>query len=284
VELFVRLNLRRWLAGLLLLSAGAVQAADMPARDAVVPPALLGAIGCSHTRAMLIQEFAGQMGITKRGTARSYSPQQVREIMNGVDTTIEQFCSLLAVKTAATQRANLEALTSNAQWKSTLADPAAVAWLRTNSQFLAEIESLYILSQLGGKLAPASAGDAKLQQTPALLNAMNEMKFYAFTDDESAARSLLAMPDKRAHLAAVLPARFDVARLAKIEEATRTAGTPFLRRYRFDMPKVDTAKSTTVRALSQAEEKELMVAMNVAVERLKALAKQYAPAEAARGK
>ena len=284
MELFVRLNLRRWLAGLLLLSAGAVQAADMPARDAVVPPALLGAIGCSHTRAMLVQEFAGQMGMTRRGTVSNYSPQQVRDIMNGVDATIEQFCSLLAAKTAATQRANLEALTSNAQWKNTLADPAAVAWLRTNSQFLAEIESLYILSQLGGKLAPASAEDARLQQTPALLKAMNEMKFYAFTDDESAARSLLAMPDKRAHLAAVLPARFDVARLAKIEEATRTAGTPFLRRYRFDMPKVDTAKSTTVRALSQAEEQELMVAMNVAVERLKALAKKYAPGDAARRK
>ncbi|HEX8476864.1 MAG TPA: hypothetical protein VF663_00940 [Telluria sp.] len=277
---------RRWLIGIALLAGSAVHAAGAPLpsplRDEVVPPALIGTIGCSHTRAMLVQDFAGQVGLTQRGKTARYSPQQVRAIMNGVDATIEQFCSLLALKTAATQRANLEFLTSNEKWRNTLADPAAVAWLRTNSQFLAEIESLYLLSQLGGKLAPGTGDDARLQRSPAFQDAMDGMKFFAFTDEESAARSLLAMPASRAHLAAVLPARFDVARLAAREQATRTAGTPFLRRYRFDMAKVDTAKSTTIRQLTQAEEKELTAAMNVAVARLKALAKQYAPAGAAR--
>lgn len=283
-QVMCHVTARRWLIGIALLVHGAVHAAGVPLRDAVVPPVLIGAIGCTHTRTMLVQEFAGQMGITPRGKTATYSPQQVLEIVTGVDAAIEQFCGLLAAKTAATQRANLELLTSNEQWKNTLADPAAVAWLHTNSQFLAEIESLYILSQLGGKLLPGGAGQGRLQQATALRNLTNEMKFYAFTDAESAARSLLAMPDQRAHLAAVLPARFDVARLAKLEESTRAAGTPFLRRYRFDMPKVDTAKSTALRALSQAEEKELVAAMHVAVARLTALAKQYAPAQAARSK
>jgi hypothetical protein len=279
-----RVTACRWLAGVALFAHGAVHAAGVPLRDAVVPPVLIGAIGCTHTRTMLVQEFAGQMGMTQRGKTATYSPQQVRDIVTGVDAAIEQFCSLLAAKSAATQQANLEFLNSNAQWKNTLADPSAVAWLRTNSAFLAEIESIYILSQLGAKLLPANPERASLQRTPALRDAMNAMRFYAFTEEESAARSLLAMPDQRVHLSAVLPARFDVARLAKVEEATRTAGTPFLRRYRFDMPKVDTAKSTTIRALSPAEEQGLMAAMNSAVARLKALAKQYAQGEAARSK
>lgn len=289
VDVSFRSTLRRWLvcivAGPCLLAAtGAVHAAATDVRDAVAPPALLGTIGCSHTRATLVQEFAGQMNMTRRGRAGNYSPQQVREIMNGVDETIEQFCRLLAVKTAATQRANLAFMTENAQWKATLADPAAVAWLRTNSQFLAEIESLYILFQLGDRLYPGNAENTSLQRTPALLKLMDETKFYAFTDEESAARSLLAMPDKRAYLAAVLPVRFDVGRLAQLEAATRAAGTPFLRRYRFDMPRADTAKSRTLRALSPAEEQELEVAMNTAVARLKAIAQRYAPAAAGRGK
>jgi hypothetical protein len=50
------------------------------------------------------------------------------------------------------------------RWRNTLADPAEVAWLRTDSQFLAEIESLYLLSQFGGELVPGSGDDAKLQR------------------------------------------------------------------------------------------------------------------------
>ena len=264
----------------LLIGTGAAHAASIEQRDAAVPPALIGTIGCTHTRAMLVQEFAGQMQLTKRGATGNYTAQQVRAIMTGVDETIEQFCRLLAAKTAATRRANLDLLESDEHWKSLLADPNGVTWLRTNGQFLAAIESLYILSQLGAKLSPAGA--ASLRPTPELAKSMDEMKLYAFTDEESAARSLLAMPGKRAPLAGMLPARFDVTRLAQMEATTRTTGTPLLRRHRFDMQRVDTAKSTTLRELSQAEEKELATAMNTAVARLGALAKKYAPA-AARG-
>jgi hypothetical protein len=91
---------------------------------------------------MLVQELAGQVGITQRGKTAGYSLQQVRAIMDGVDAMVGQFCSLLALKTAATQRANLKFLSGNEKWRNTLADPAEVAWLRTDSQFLAEIESL----------------------------------------------------------------------------------------------------------------------------------------------
>jgi hypothetical protein len=63
---------------------------------------------------MLVQELAGQVGITQRGKTAGYSLQQVRAIMDGVDAMVGQFCSLLALKTAATQRANLEFLSSNA--------------------------------------------------------------------------------------------------------------------------------------------------------------------------
>jgi hypothetical protein len=50
------------------------------------------------------------------------------------------------------------------------------------------------------------------------------MKLYTLTDEEGAARSLLAMPASRPCLAAVLHARFDVARLKALAKQYAPAG------------------------------------------------------------
>lgn len=259
----------------LLCSFTLTQAAGVTPRDIVMPPALSDGLTCSQVSWMLAEKFYERLNVPYQDGKVHYSVQQARAMVTGLDELIIPMCRALNTEMAPTQRLTLGFLDTDEDWKRLLADPKGAAWLRENSTFLAEIEPVYVLYFTANRLTPDPTQVKKLRPSDDEIFDLRTAEILSFTREEAETRAQLADPAKRARLAALLPARFDIARLARMEEKTRLAGLPFLERYLMRLGGHKMDEKTTLREPTKAEMQASDAADNIANSRIDALVKQY---------
>lgn len=274
MNFFSRLRAQVGLAALVLAGAGNAHAAGPDARDILTPPVLVEAMRCSAPRYVLMNGFFEQLHLPRRGLAGHYTAQQARDMMTGVDNIVTQYCRVMDAQMAARTAVDPGSLTSSPFWTEVQGDDNALQWLRLNSQFLAEIESLHMLVMFGSKLYPGGA-DPMPPSTPELQQVAADAAVVSMDDEQRDGRLLLYSVAAAPGFREVLPARLDIDSLAHIEAMTRTTGTAVLQRHHVSLATVQPAMQD-LRAASPEEKRALQKAEQAAKKALAALAKKYA--------
>jgi hypothetical protein len=240
----------------------------------LVPPQLERALHCSGLRYVMVETFFSHLSIPRSGTAGNYSAQQVRAMVDGVDRIVERLCSQVTPIALQERRIDINSYSEKA-WQPLLVDEKAMQWVRENSALLAELEPISLYMSFGSKLYPSTGADAPPAPSTELDTVEAGVGATSLTDDERAARMGLYLFGKSPRLATILPSRFDIARLARLEEASRTQGVPILRRYRVDLAS-ERPDFKKARDLLETEKRAIWQAQHDATESLEVLARQFA--------
>lgn len=274
VDFFCSLRARIGLVALMFCGMGSAHAASQDARAILTPPALVEAMRCSAPRYVLLKGFFEQLHLPKRGLAGHYTAQQARAMMTAADNIVTQYCRVMDVQMAARTAVDPGSLTGSPFWTAVQSDDNALQWLRLNSQFLAEIESLHMLVMFGSKLYPGGA-DPMPPPTAELHQVAEDAAVVSLDDEQRDGRLLLHSVATAPGFREILPARFDIDSLAHIEAMTRTTGTAVLQRHHVSLASVQPAMQDG-RAATPEEKRALQKAEQAARKALAALAKKYA--------
>jgi hypothetical protein len=213
---------------------------------------------------------------------------QVREIAAGYDAINLQLCAAVTplvsdrgawVRSYARHGAALASPRLNAF----MADGLAMQWAAIAAGLRAELVMLDSVMQLelglrGDAFNPGTAPLADLQ-SPRMRALLKEIRLVSLTDEEARARFVLAALLEQKSFRDMIPARFDLERLARIEAKTRRLGLQFVHRYGIDLR---TVYDTRTRMLVLAVDERLGVpavanAVRTASAQVRALAFRYRP-------
>lgn len=195
-------------------------------------------------------------------------------MMDGLDAITERLCRDILPISAGIAVADIRT-SSDVTWGPAQADGNFLEWMHRNSLFLAEIESLNLWAQLGSKLYPGDDHDKPPESTPEQEKGVDGAVMTSLNEEERDGRILLYLFGKEDRLAKILPSRFDVRRLAQLEEQTRTSGFPILRHYMINFA-FEKVELKTVREPSPSEKHDIAVARHNAAVSTEALARKFA--------
>lgn len=163
-----------------------------------------------------------------------------------------------------------------------LADPLAVKWAGIAARLRTELVSLGRIIDLELAIDPRAFNpDATVPahdlRSPAMRKLMEEILLVSLTREEAKTRFLLATLHAQPTFREMLPARFDIERLARIEAKTRELGLPFIHGYHLRLePAFDARTRTLMFTDEQAQPgARLDGAIRAATAQVKALAGRY---------
>lgn len=196
----------------------------------------LGMIGTQ-----LLQEIRAQPA-----GARPPAPTraQVREIAAAYDAINLQLCAavtpLLADRNEWVRSyARHSAVLASPRLNAFMADKFAMKWAAIAAGLRAELVMLDSVMQLelalrGDAFNPGTAPLVDLQ-SPRMRALVKEIRLVSLTDEEARARFVLATLLGQKSFREMIPARFDLDRLARVEAKTRRLGLQFVHRYGIDL-------------------------------------------------
>lgn len=196
----------------------------------------LGMIGTQ-----LLQEVRPQ----SEGAKPAVLPRaQVREIAVAYDAINLQLCAavtpLLSDRNAWVRSyARHGKVLASPRLNAFMADALAMQWAAIAAGLRAELVMLgsVIELELGLRADAFNPGTAPLVdlQSPSMRALLKEIRLVSLTDDEARARFVLATLLEHKSFRDMIPARFDLDRLARIEAKTRRLGLQLVRRYGIDL-------------------------------------------------
>lgn len=196
----------------------------------------LGMIGTQ-----LLQEVRPQ----SEGAKPAVLPRaQVREIAVAYDAINLQLCAavtpLLSDRNAWVRSyARHGKVLASPRLNAFMADELAMQWAAIAAGLRAELVMLgsVIELELGLRADAFNPGTAPLVdlQSPSMRALLKEIRLVSLTDDEARARFVLATLLEHKSFRDMIPARFDLDRLARIEAKTRRLGLQLVRRYGIDL-------------------------------------------------
>jgi len=196
----------------------------------------LGMIGTQ-----LLQEVRPQ----SEGAKPAVLPRaQVREIAVAYDAINLQLCAavtpLLSDRNAWVRSyARHGKVLASPRLNAFMADALAMQWAAIAAGLRAELVMLgsVIELELGLRADAFNPGTAPLVdlQSPSMRALLKEIRLVSLTDDEARARFVLATLLEHKSFRDMVPARFDLDRLARIEAKTRRLGLQLVRRYGIDL-------------------------------------------------
>jgi len=240
----------------------------------------LGMIGTQLLQEVRRQPVMGRQAVPTRA--------QVRDIAAGYDAINLQLCAavtpLLADKSNWVRSyARHGAVLASPRLNAFMADELAMRWAAIAAGLRAELVMLDSVMQValglrGDAFNPGTAPLVDLQ-SPRMRALLKEIRLVSLTDEEARARFVLATLLGHKSFRDMIPARFDLDRLARIEAKTRRLGLQFVRRYGIDLRAV---YDTRTRLLVLAVDERLRVpavagAVRMAGAQVTALASRYRP-------
>ena len=169
---------------------------------------------------------------------------QVREIAAAYDAINLQLCAavtpLLSDRNAWVRSyARHGKVLASPRLNAFMADALAMQWAAIAAGLRAELVMLgsVIELELGLRADAFNPGTAPLVdlQSPGMRALLKEIRLVSLTDDEARARFVLATLLEHKSFRDMIPARFDLDRLARIEAKTRRLGLQLVRRYGIDL-------------------------------------------------
>lgn len=169
---------------------------------------------------------------------------QVREIAAAYDAINLQLCAavtpLLSDRNAWVRSyARHGKVLASPRLNAFMADALAMQWAAIAAGLRAELVMLgsVIELELGLRADAFNPGTAPLVdlQSPSMRALLKEIRLVSLTDDEARARFVLATLLEHKSFRDMIPARFDLDRLARIEAKTRRLGLQLVRRYGIDL-------------------------------------------------
>lgn len=191
----------------------------------------LGLTGTRLLRALRPDPAGGPAPLSRR---------QVREVAAGYDIINLRLCAAVTpmpARHAAWVRGYRlhGAVLASPRLDAFLADPLAMRWAALAAAFRTELLMLSAVVELelglrGDAFNPGATPLVDLQ-APAIQQLLREIRLVSMTDDEARARFVLATLPRHRTFRDMMPARFDLDRLARIEAKTRRLGLGFVRRH-----------------------------------------------------
>ncbi|VXB79364.1 hypothetical protein [Massilia sp. 9I] len=263
----------RLLAGAALLCYGALPALAASSADLVkhvLTPAYLDRMMCNDVGLLQLN----LLNALKRGSPTlrmpAFSDAQIREIGARYDELNASGCAALEPlhRDPRTWERNAEkaglAATGDARWDRFLADPAAVKWANVVARFRMELVGLESVMRLQLSLRrniynPRNK-DLPADGDPALRKLEEEVRRVSLTEEEAAMRMVLANAVDLAAMREMLPARYQIDSLVRLEAKTRQIGLQLLERHGLALDRLFDAKMR--RQLLVIEDKETGVKLN----------------------
>lgn len=172
------------------------------------------------------------------------SRAQVREIAAGYDAINLQLCAAVAPLVSdrsgwVRRYARHGSVLASPRLNAFMADDLAMQWAAIAAGLRAELVMLDSVMQLelglrGDAFNPGTAPLVDLQ-SPRMRALLKEIRLVSLTDEEARARFVLATLLGQKSFRDMIPARFDLDRLARIEAKSRRLGLQFVRRYGVDL-------------------------------------------------
>jgi len=169
---------------------------------------------------------------------------QVREIAAAYDAINLQLCAavtpLLADRSEWVRSyAQHSAVLASPRLNAFMADKFAMKWAAIAAGLRAELVMLDSVMQLelalrGDAFNPGTAPLVDLQ-SPRMRALVKEIRLVSLTDEEARARFVLATLLGQNSFRDMIPARFDLDRLARVEAKTRRLGLQFVHRFGIDL-------------------------------------------------
>lgn len=235
----------------------------------VFPPELVSAIRCSSIRTVYSDLVLQGLSPRGRNSTPSYSAGQVKEIITELDDIATQLCKQIDATAGRTFTAKKQGLTDPG-WQRVVADDKARQWLTVNALFLAEVDSIGTYAAFASKLHPPKTSPRPPSKER---DVAQELKIVSMTDGQVMSRGMLQFFGADDHLGRVLPARFDVKRLASLEAKTRAIGVKLLAQHSVSLS--DTPHMLRPDTLDPKMDKSLATAERNAQTRLQKLVEKY---------
>lgn len=224
-----------WLSSL-AMPCSAASVTDLA--DKVVTRGFLDRTRCSDL-GMIGRELIGALRGPGNNT-RSLSRGDVRAIATRYDEINQQLCAavtpLLSEQAAWVKVYEKRSELSDPAWDGFLADDVARRWAEIDARFRTELVMLESVIELEMALHKdvfsPGAMDRFDPRTPAMQQLQRDIELVSMTDEEAKDRLLLALLHEDKALREIVPARFDLDSLARIEAKTRQLGAPLLRAHR----------------------------------------------------
>lgn len=288
---FVLARARGRLLACLALAAPAAMPCHAASADAVVQQVL--------TTGYLERDTCNGLGMTGTRLLQALRPdpaggpaplsrRQVREIAAGYDAINLRLCAAVTPMPAAQAdwvRSYRQhgAVLASPRLDAFLADPLAMRWAALAAHFRTELLMLSAVVELelglrGDAFNPGTAPLVDLQ-APAIQQLLREIRLVSLTDDEARARFVLATLPRHRSFRDMMPARFDLDRLARIEAKTRRLGLGFVRRHDLRLAALyDTRMRLLLLAIDErARVPSVAAAIGAAQRQARAMAARYRP-------
>jgi hypothetical protein len=235
-----------WLLGF-SLPCGAASANQLVSR--ILTPAYLDQAMCNDMGAISTQLFYGLRRDAGRNKGQVLSREQVREIATRFDAINVQLCAAVTpIHSDAGAWARKYAryampgpsgsLGNGKSWDGFLADGLAVKWADIAARFRTELLMLDSVINLELDLRPNAFDpgqkplrDPHSRENPQLFQLLADIRRVSLTDEEAKVRYLLVTLHERKTFREMIPARFDLDGLARIEAKTRRLGLQLLDKY-----------------------------------------------------
>ncbi|MFC0250692.1 hypothetical protein [Massilia consociata] len=234
--------------------------------------------------AQLLQNLNSGVGVNQRP---ELSHQQVREIATRYVEINEQLCDAITPVLSGTDAwarvydKYAGSTLSDKAWARFLADERAMKWAAITAQFRTELIALNSAINLAMALRPdAFNPDAKRLHNlhlPETRKLLADIRRVSLTDEEAKVRFALASLHDQPAFREMLPARFNVVRLAGIEARTREIGLHLVNKHEVHLEDLYNARTRMLLFTRENDALELKLdaTIRTATTQIKALVSKY---------
>lgn len=224
--------------------------------DIVLTPAYLQTARCNDLTALSTALFQGLSPDAANNKRPQLSRAQVRDIATRYDEVNTQVCAAVTPIYAghdgwARKYARVAlAKAPDKNWDAFFGDELAVKWAGITAKFRTELLMLDSVIDLELDLLPnafhADAGQPRDMTSPEMRRLLQDIRRVSLTDEEAKVRFLLASLHEQPRFREMMPARFDVVGLARIEAKTRELGLQLMNRHGVNLDTLVDARTHTL--------------------------------------